>query len=55
MGVDLFEGQRDEARRRVGVRQAIVLLGRSGEMGICRTELVRVWSLATSKSRMAVR
>ena len=54
-GADLFEGQRDELRRRVGVRQAIVQLGRSGEMGIRRTAPMHVWSLAILRIRMAGR
>ena len=54
-GADLSEGQHDELRRRVGVRQAIVQSGRSGEMDIRRTVPPHAWSLAISRIRMAGR
>ena len=37
VGSDLFEARCDESPRRVEVRQAIVQLDTSGEMGIRRT------------------
>jgi hypothetical protein len=54
-GADLFEGRRDEPSRRVGDRQAILQLGKNGEMGTRRTAQAHVWSLAISRTRIAVR